>query len=248
MTKKSDARLRRDRIAGNTGKVEKQKQKEAKQHLQNNKCWDELNAMYDQMRQLLGKHAHLSVLAQNKPLIAAIVDKPTLAANIRILGNDLKVLSDELGRIHSFHADKKGGADDPDEFMSTIGIFEQYNLFMERHEAVVMPTVFHIVEQFDQAEKLLQAASRVDTSLKDPKVISDVEFTEVVSKRSGIEVTEADIVRVDNAAKPIPKPDFNKLAESFNEIHSTSLEDALKQDAKPSTEQVGDATKTEVQE
>ena len=80
MTKKSQARLQRDM---EQGKVAKQQKKEFK----NNKCWDELNGMYSNVKQLLGSHAHLAIHSSNKELISYLVDKNLFANNVQILAH-----------------------------------------------------------------------------------------------------------------------------------------------------------------
>ena len=153
MTKKSHARLLRDAEARRNGTYTK-KSGVGKPNVVNS-CWDDLNTIYSSCIQLLQKHENISVYASNKEIIDEIVDKNTLISNIRLLASDLNKLSSELQEIHNQHADKSGGTNDPDEVMRSITIYEQYSLFMERHDAVVMPTITYILEQFDQAEHSL---------------------------------------------------------------------------------------------
>jgi len=224
MTKKSSARLARDY----------QEKKHAEQ-LKGNTCWDDLEQMYVSMITLLTSHTNISQFAADKELIGAVVDKQTLTANLRILGQDLGAMNTELSQIHNQHIGKRGGSTDPDVVFSTIAIFEQYSLFMERHDAVVMPTVYHIIEQFNQAEQLLNATKRVNADLKDPNVISDaivVEETKIahVATDDGI-LTDANTVlpnigpsvasdsEIPAVHESVTKPDFNKLAESFKATH-----------------------------
>lgn len=182
MTLKSAARLARD--------AKKQRNTE---QLEKNTCWDDLNSMYAGCSQLLHRHTHLAQFSKDTELITEVVDKTTLVSNIRLLAADLQKMSSELTEISIQHSEQTGGSDDPDVVMKSINIFEQYNLFMERHEAVVMPTVHHILEQFDQAEHALlrkrqalqaeldkmrssqQTQAELDTL--DPSIITDVAFT-----------------------------------------------------------------------
>lgn len=166
MTKKSLARLARD--------AEK---KRTQDQLKKNNCWDDLNNIYQECCNLLGAHTHLAGLAQNKEVIAKVGDKETLTRNLRMLAQDLGNLKSELLQIRATHEGKTGGSNDPDVVFSTIEVFERYNLFMERHEAVVMPTVYHILEQFKQAEDAV-AAEKAAADANDPSVIIDVEFKE----------------------------------------------------------------------
>ena len=202
MTKKSSARLMRDA-----------EQKQSKNYLGTNKCWDELNSMYVSMTQLLGQHTNLKVFGSNVELVAMVADKETLATNFKILANDLQTMSTELTQIHNQHANKSGGEPDPNALMESITIFEQYHLFMGRHDAVVMPTVDHIIEQLDAAERKLIEVGKIAADLTNPAVISDVAYTETQA------LHPSDITGVTHHLLNNP-PDFNKLAKSFNAIHT----------------------------
>lgn len=224
MTRKSSARVARD-MAAKQAEDQNKMEKKIANDLKGNTCWDDLNNMYSSMIQLLGQHTHLYQFAADKDIIAAVDDKTTLANNIRILANDLKVLNTELTAIHESHKDKVGGSTDPDEVIGTIQIFEQYNLFMERHEAVIMPIAYHIIEQFDKAEKKLvavreqlNAESKAAADLLDPTVISDVEVITTTTKEETVGLEIAGIVH-----ESVTKPDFAKLADSFNALHGTNV-------------------------
>ena len=221
MAKKSAARLMRDA-------EEKKIQQGSKNYLQQNKCWDELESMYDSMTGLLSQHTGLAAFGQNKELISAVSDKDLLSTNFTILANDLKTLSGELTEIHDLHADKKGGTTNPNVLMKTIDIFELYNLFMERHDAVVMPTAYHIIEQLDQAEKKLIAVGAIANDLTNPDVISDVEYTE--SEPTPLQVVNQDVTNILHTSdiagavhESVTKPDFAKLTESFNALHAKEV-------------------------
>jgi hypothetical protein len=225
MTKKSAGRLMRD-------KVKKDNKKKSKEEPITNTCWDDLNSMYDSMRNLLASHAHLSQLAATPGLIDNVEDKAELSNNFKILANDLTLLNDKLTEIHNLHSDKTGGTTDPDEFIKTIGIFEQYNLFMERHDGVVMPTAYYIIEQFDKAEKLLIKKLKETSDITDPNVISDAEIinetsvTELQNETNNDSLNTKEIVNTDisdnlplNDVRVVPAPDFVKLKESFDNLH-----------------------------
>lgn len=201
MTKRSPNRMKKLEL-----------KREMKKNNNHNVCWDELNSMYSKMCQLLTTHAGIAQLTTDKELLSMVVDKITLINNIGILSKDLASLNTELAAIHSKHSNKSGGTDDPDELMRSISIFEEYYRFMENHDGVVMPTVYHITEQLNEAEKLLAAAKRVDSDLKDPNIISDAE---IVS-----ETLKSDVFRTetDGSVKP-SNLDFDKLTQSFKNIH-----------------------------
>lgn len=185
MTQKSAGRLARD--------ARKKKVDALMKENADNKCWDELNQMYEDNLALLFAHTNIKTLAENKELIAMVEDKPTLTRNIVSLSNDLKTLNAELNDIHQKHKERSGGATDPDDLMFSIMLFENYYLWAERHNAVVMPTSYYIIEQFDAAEKKLRAflKQQIDeANLKDPKVISDVEIVTETKKDETPTTTE----------------------------------------------------------
>lgn len=173
MTKKSHARLQRDAEAkkNGEGKISMQQRvgKNAKINPLNN-CWDDLNTIYESCAQLIFQHVHLASYLRNQPLMCEVVNRDQLVANIQLLSNDLGKLRDELTEINNQHNTKSGGSQDPDEVMFTITIYEQYQLFMQRHDAVVMPTVYHIVEQLDQAEKKLLEKTKQLEEIKNTPV------------------------------------------------------------------------------
>ncbi len=140
MTKKSPARLQRDA---------------AKKELADNKCWDELNHIYESARIMLYQHATIHALASNKPLLACLENTASTANSIRILTKDLNDLNNQLNSIHSKHADRSGGSQDPDEVWMSIMIGQEYSQLMETHTSVVQPTAFKILEDFQYAENKL---------------------------------------------------------------------------------------------
>lgn len=173
MTKKSAGRLARDAKA----KAMLETAAANAKQLENNTCWDDLVVIYNDCVRLLHTHGLLSQKAHDAELLAEVSDKATLVTNIRLLAGDLKMMSEELRALHALHADKSGGSQDIDEVMTSIGLAEQYNLWMTKHDQVVMPTVYHIIEQFNQAEgriaarKAEQAAADAATNVN---VVTDV--------------------------------------------------------------------------
>ena len=142
MTKKSQARLARDRA-----------RKQAREHLKkNNRCWDELNNIYQSAKTMLYQHIVISTLAANKELMARLKDPNSTINNIKILGNDIRELNVKLEEIHQLHANRYGGSDNPDEVMYSINISQKYAELMETHNSVVQPTALKILEDLNQAE------------------------------------------------------------------------------------------------
>ena len=186
MTKKSLSRIARDAEKARQEQDAKKLAK-AQKALEGNTCWDDLNAIMNNCKQMLLTHANLGVELNRKDVLAELTDPKLVVQLINSLKNDLVQLTSELKEISKQHEDKIGGTDEPNVIIETIHIHEQYHLFMERHQAVVMPTVFQILENIQEAENKLiakQAAAQREASLLDPNVTTDVEFKEVVAETS----------------------------------------------------------------
>lgn len=162
MTKKSYGRLQRDN---------------AQKELEKTRAWDDLMQIYNDCVATLGAHAHLARAANDEMLLMRIENKATLLTNLNLLKRDLLQLSDELKQLHDKHASRTGAANDVDDHWYSIQLYEQYALWMQKHEAVVMPTVYHLVEQIQAAERQLvleQNAERQAEAVRDVNVVTDV--------------------------------------------------------------------------
>lgn len=144
MTRKSTARLARDdkerRLAA------------AQEQLKENACWDDLEQIRQQCLGMIQKHTYIAGFLRDRELMAHVEDIPLLTERARLLQRDLVSLGEDLEKLYDLHRGKTGGAEDPDVLMHSIHIHEQYSLFMERHEGVVMPTVGAILDQINMAE------------------------------------------------------------------------------------------------
>lgn len=224
MAKKSLNRRMRDY---NDGELQK--------HLENNKSWDELEELHSEMATMLMQHANLGAVLNNKELIAALKDKSAFAEKVRILGRDLGVMANELNEIYAQHKGKTGGITDPDQIFLPITIFEQYTLFSERHEGVIMPVVQMILEDVHQAEQRLAGAKQIIAEQdavaaqadKDPAKVVEGEVLPADNAKSSEEnPPEATGFRIEAESvqhESVTKPDFAKLTESFNAIHGTQI-------------------------
>lgn len=119
-----------------------------------NTCWDDLMAVYREAAAMLFEHTNVSRLLADKELISFIGDKETFNLNVKQFAADLGQINKELNEILVQHQDKKGGSEDPDVVLSSFAIYEQYKLWMTRHDGVIKPTVLHILEQTNAAELL----------------------------------------------------------------------------------------------
>lgn len=146
--------------------------------------WDELNELLLTCQQGLVSPVILGQLAQRKDLIVFIRDKAGLVTRINMFKQDILQLKKELDDIAAQHAGKTGGSDDLDDIMRANQISEQYQLFLTRMDAVITPTVGHILEIFTEAE-LIQQQAKVEagqaapayTPEQDPNVVTDVVST-----------------------------------------------------------------------
>jgi hypothetical protein len=158
--------------------------------------WDELENVYQKMLQGVMAPAVLGTLAQRKDLIVFVRDKKGLVTRIQMFQREILAMKEELKEIHAQHAGKVGGTDDPDVVMNANMINEQYILFGQRMEAIITPTVAHILEIFTEAEVLqaqahgkLQTASESGlTPEQDPAVITDVVETNAALEQAAAEI------------------------------------------------------------
>jgi hypothetical protein len=186
MTKKSYARQQRD--------LEKKKLQNFQQSVKGNKCWDELEDIYQNTCQLLSSHMELARVSSDQALLSEVTDKTTFVANITQLTNDLSTLSSELKAVHDMHADLRGGSNKPADFIRAAEIFEHYHLLMEKHQAVVLPTALYLTEQLDEASRKLAEKTAVAEAKGEDAI--DVEVMEPVEKDLASQAAGADIVDV----------------------------------------------------
>jgi hypothetical protein len=163
MTKKSEGRKLRDRH-------------KAEQDTTLDATWNEVMDMYRSNHNLISSHAVISqTLLQNRELIAALPNIVTFEANIVSLTRDLDELKGELLAIHSSHADKSGAAKPGEDFMNALNIMNAYQLWCEKYNGVVLPTVNEIIGNITVAEqRLLEKKNALDVN-----VITDVEVKDV---------------------------------------------------------------------
>jgi hypothetical protein len=152
-----------------------------------NTCWDDLVGVYQQMSGMLLRHTDISLVLNDAELMTFVEEKDTFKTNVKQFASDLRQLSDELQKLRALHAGKVGGSDDPEEVLHSIHIFEQYNLWMTKHDGVLMPTVYHILEATNQAELARGRARAADGQLNgdapelavDPAVLDVNQITDV---------------------------------------------------------------------
>lgn len=207
MTRKSFARVERDI------KLEK-----AQQALKNNTCWDDLQQVFFSANELMQKHLVVAGMLRNKELNAYLVDVKAVIENSKILEKDVKLLAADLTALYALHSDKTGGTDDPDVVMHTIGIYEQYQLFIQRHEALIMPTLGSILEQYHIAETRLNVAVEAGREVVSEAVadaaagIEEGVFTEVEPTTITPELRQTNIGGAGEARYEVVPKDESALA------------------------------------
>jgi hypothetical protein len=157
-------------------------------------CWDDLMAVYFEARGLLLQHTSVSGLLADKDLQNYLDDPVTFNLNVKQFGVDVGQMHIELQSLRALHVDKKGGSTSPDDLIYSIEIFEQYRLWMTRHDGVIKPVVMQILEQTNAAElKRAQAHQKAAEGMIDAEVptenldagaldvnqVTDVAFQEV---------------------------------------------------------------------
>ena len=164
---------------------------------QKNTCWDDLTGVYHECTSLLFQHTMISQLLGDKDLLQYLDDPVMFNLNVKLFAADLGQINVELQNLRALHADKVGGTDDQDQLIHSISIYEQYRLWMERHDAVIKPVVMQILEQTNAAELKRMAANQkaaaamldstsetppedLNSGVIDVNTITDVEFREAV--------------------------------------------------------------------
>lgn len=182
-----------------------------------NTCWDDLTSVYRECARMLFQHTMVSQVLGDKSLLAYLDDHETFNLNVKQFAADLGQMNVELQRLFGLHSAKTGGSEDPNEVYHSIEIFEQYKLWMERHDAVVKPVVMQILEQTNAAElkraAVMQAAEQtvaqemLDAGVLDINQISDVQFKDVVETAQPIEVPGLNLQAAVEAGMDAAKPE-----------------------------------------
>lgn len=165
MTKKSASRVSRDKFKQHMADQDKAKANFHKKmaagdysgvDISTNMCWDDLNKGYEMLVGQLTQHKETAdILLQNPNTLSFVKDKENLAANIRSLTRDLVQMKEDLDTSKAKHANRIGAATDPDDLMSAIPLFEEYQAITVRHSEVIVPTIVEITNAVAEAEHLM---------------------------------------------------------------------------------------------
>lgn len=174
MTKKSAARLERDKEAADN--------KKAYTHAkETNKCWDELKGLANKCADMMiTTNVQLAEIYKTEN-IALFLDNPDEVKTVlRGLAGDLTTFREDLARIYNAHSSRSGGFTNEDDFAVSISIFENYHAFQTKYDAVISPSVHYLLEQAGIAEEkikqrylALQEEKQAEVELLDPTVVSD---------------------------------------------------------------------------
>lgn len=121
-----------------------------------NNSWDDVNRLSGLCRILLLNATGLLPSIRNQQLLSKIDDRVAFDSNAHILARDLMVFSKDFQALEARHRGRQGDAQGPDENMDAIDLSTQYAMFTERFEAVLRPTMLHVIEQIQHAEAKLR--------------------------------------------------------------------------------------------
>lgn len=158
MTQKSLARQARDAQQAEAKKTLKA-QKDA---LKKNNCWDDLNDLHATAASVFIRYAQLGTYMKNQALMECVTDPKIVGQRIAIMTRDLQNLKAELAKIHATHSGKNGGPIGGDmdtqaaDLVNSLEIYQHYQMWMEKHDAVVLPVYTEIMAALTQAEQKLK--------------------------------------------------------------------------------------------
>jgi len=150
MTKKSMARQERD-----------QREAQLSGELNGNNNWTDLHGTYTRSMQGLLAVGQMGRVLNDEKMLSHVQNLETLTANIHILTRDLGEFQKDLQHIFDQHKHRTGPAT-AEDVMQCYGYVDQYQGWIIRYEAVIMPTVLHILEETNRAELLMRQKAIAD--------------------------------------------------------------------------------------
>jgi len=155
MTKKSYNRQMRDEL--------KARQDDATAELANNTSWDELRNIYGQCCSLLKNAVDASQLMKRQDIFDACTRLDEALGLISALKNDLPAMLEEVNAIWAIHSARSGRAE-VEDILLTFEIYEKYQLWIERYNAIIVPTMGHLLEITNEAEVAIIAKNQEITA------------------------------------------------------------------------------------
>ena len=163
MTKKSAARLARDKIA-------KEQQQQP--------IWDDLTKMFSDFATTLVRANKTTVELYSLPMVAENVPDPeNTEIHIKGLERDVVAFSAELNTIYNGHKHKSGPATNDAEVTAAFKIYEHYVDWNNRYQAIILPTVIFLAEQAGLASQKISEGIQKENE-QNPNVVTDVEVKE----------------------------------------------------------------------
>ena len=150
MTKKSDARLERDKRA-----------KEFETRLKNegidkDTCWGHLNGCYDNAKALFVEYFKLAAMVRDdKTTVYFTAEEGTRATNLmKALAVDCEPLQQETEKLRSKHAGRKGVPVTEEDNYLIISLQQDYGVLLNNHGLTILP----VLQELD--ELLVKALGR----------------------------------------------------------------------------------------
>lgn len=157
MTKKSAARIERDHIAKVTAQMKKDQIAFDKKY-DGKRCWSDLLAVSQASGIALAGIGAQFIQLRSDPLkLTYLVDSKLFSNRVRTLSSDIKTLTKELADLVAIHTNRTGGHVSDDDLFHSIQLNEQYIVFNQRVEALLLPTANALAEQVDEAERRMRA-------------------------------------------------------------------------------------------
>lgn len=145
MTRKSAARMKRDQVAKELGKL--RNDKKCKQ------AWDDLKEHHTFACAQIVKFSVIGKqLLNNKHLVDYLTNPQETNDSIVTLSKDLKKFKAMFDDIHSKHSGRTGRPVDNDDMIKVIDFTQQYTELLESMAAIVEPVSKAIIDDFQVAQ------------------------------------------------------------------------------------------------
>ncbi len=184
MTQKSLARRQRDALAKDKA-PDDDPLHVLDELYKNNTSWDELKELYMvNAKQLAGTYDALIQLYKTPGLIKYLENSEHKQTMILFNGirRDFDQLSKDLINIYSTHKDYSGGVKNDEELARSIGVFENYNNYVVRYDALIRPIYDELVMKagvaIEKINTIVQAQKQAQED-QDIAVVKDVEYRDV---------------------------------------------------------------------
>jgi hypothetical protein len=121
-----------------------------------NQSWDAVNVLSSTCAQLLVAGRGMMPSLKNPLIRKHVEDIASLDANAAIVARELTAYATRLLEFRKQHEGKTGNAQGDDENMLAINVFTEYVNWTEQFNAIVQPTINHMLEIIRVAEGKLR--------------------------------------------------------------------------------------------